>query len=109
MSNSNKTLDALSIRVSTLSNKAFLGKLRQIKGTNNVSIMSGGKRDVTNLVLDTASLIVSNNNKANVPTIVKVDETEYQLELIELVKEKHQPHQCGAFYYLNNRRVYGVD
>ncbi|KLU14042.1 MULTISPECIES: hypothetical protein [Xenorhabdus] len=88
MSNSNKTLDTLSIRVSILSNKAFLGKLRQIKGTNNVSIMSGGKRDITNLVLDTASLIVSNNNKSNVPTIVKVGETEYQLELIELVEEK---------------------
>ncbi|MBC8947394.1 hypothetical protein [Xenorhabdus indica] len=88
MPNSNKTLDALSIRVSDLSNKAFLGKLRKVKGMPDVLCMSIARRDVTQQVLDAASLIVGNNNKANRPTIITVGETEYQLELIELVKEK---------------------
>ncbi|WP_340611114.1 DUF7446 family protein [Xenorhabdus bharatensis] len=88
MSNSNKTLDALNIRVSFLSNKAYLGKLRKAKGMPDTLIMSSAKKDVTDEVLSAVSLIISNNNKANIPTIIKVDEAEYQLELIELVKEK---------------------
>ncbi|MBD2816523.1 hypothetical protein ID850_17645 [Xenorhabdus sp. Flor] len=86
MNRSNKTLDGLSIRVSQLSNRAFLGRVKENKETPNSVTMTGARRDITQQVLDAASLIISNNNIFNIPTIIEVGDIKYKLELIELEK-----------------------
>ncbi|MDC9599050.1 hypothetical protein [Xenorhabdus anantnagensis] len=48
--------------------------------------MSDTRRNVTGEVLNAASMIISNNNQTNTPTIITVGNTHFQLELIELVK-----------------------
>ncbi|MBD2785412.1 hypothetical protein ID858_07930 [Xenorhabdus sp. DI] len=86
MNRSNKTLDGLSICVSMLTNKAFLGKATKIKGMPDFVSMTGARRDVTHEVLDAASEIIGNNNKLDRPTVIEVGDIKYKLELIELEK-----------------------
>ncbi|MDX7992616.1 DUF7446 family protein [Xenorhabdus littoralis] len=83
---SNKTLDGLSILVSQLSNRAFLGRVKENTYPPNSVIMTGARRDITQQVLDAASLVISNNNKLDRPTVVEVGGIKYKLELIELVE-----------------------
>ncbi|MBD2791728.1 DUF7446 family protein [Xenorhabdus szentirmaii] len=82
MSRSNKTLDSLSICVSLLTNRAFLGRITKKKGIPDFVCMIGARRDITHEVLDTASQIIS--NKVDRPTIIEVGDIKYKLELIEL-------------------------
>ncbi|PHM42379.1 DUF7446 family protein [Xenorhabdus szentirmaii] len=84
MSRSNKALDSLSICVSLLTNRAFLGRITKKKGIPDFVCMIGARRDITHEVLDTASQIITNNNKVDRPTIIEVGDIKYKLELIEL-------------------------
>ncbi|MBI6547386.1 DUF7446 family protein [Xenorhabdus lircayensis] len=80
---SNKTLDSLVIRVSKLSNRAFLGRVKENKNMPNSVVMVGARRDVTHQVLDAAIEIISNNDDFSRPTIIRIGDVEYKLELTE--------------------------
>ncbi|MBD2798482.1 hypothetical protein ID856_18625 [Xenorhabdus sp. 18] len=86
MNRSNKTLDGLSILVSSLSNRAFLGRVKEHKDLPNSVIMTGARRDVTLEVLSAALKIIINNKKLDRTTVVEVGDIKYKLELFELEK-----------------------